>query len=168
MITKKFRSILVNNVEKVVPGTVFTKMVVEMDESTIAEHELNLSAGDIISDRSWLLNFFLSFMSVGGIAGVLFGLVYIGYGRSVEAASWAFFSMMFFICASIIFIALWVFLSVRGSIANKKRLFVEKERGKENWKIVDEDKWNEFYRLLQISKRSRERELEYFMKKKLP
>ena len=31
--TYRFRSIMVNNVEKVVPGTVFSKMVLEMDDS---------------------------------------------------------------------------------------------------------------------------------------
>lgn len=167
MITKKFRSILVNNVEKVVPGTVFTKMVIEMDESTIAEHELNLSLGDILTDWSWFMNFFLAFMSAGGISAILFGLLYMGYGKGAPAESWSYVSKIFLACAIILFLALWIFLSVRGAIGNRKREFVEKERGKGNWRIVDETKWEEFYRLLQISKKSREKELEDFMNKKL-
>lgn len=167
MKTVKFRSILVDNVEKVVPGTVFYKMVIEMDESTIAEHELNLSAADIISDRAWIMNFFFSFMSVGGIGAILYGLIYIGYGRGAEPGLWGLLSGIYFTCAAVVFAVLWVFLSVRGAIANRKRSLVEKERGKGNWRIVDEDKWDEFYRLLQISKKSREKELEDFMNKKM-
>jgi hypothetical protein len=167
MITKKFRSILVENKEKVIPGTVFSKRILEMDESTIAEHELKLSAGDIIADWSWLLNFFLAFMSVGGIAAVVFGLAYMGYGRGAEPASWDTFSSVFFIAVILIFSVVWIFLSVRGAVENKKRAFVDKQRGKGNWRIVDEDKWDEFYRLLQIAKKSREKELEDFMNKKL-
>lgn len=167
MITKKFRSILVENKEKVIPGTVFSKRIIEMDETTIEQHELNLSAADIIADLSWLLNFFLSFMSVGGIAAVIFGLAYMGYGRGAEPASWDHFSKIFFLSVILIFIAVWTLLSVRGAVENKKRAFVDKERGKGNWRIVDEDKWDEFYRLLQIAKKSREKELEDFMNKKL-
>jgi len=167
MTTQKFRSILVENKEKVIPGTVFSKRILEMDESTIAEHELKLSAGDIITDWSWLLNFFLAFMSVGGVSAVIFGLAYMGYGRGAEPASWDTFSTIFFGAVIIIFAAVWAFLSVRGAIANKKRSLVEKERGKGNWRIVDEDKWEEFYRLLQIAKKSREKELEDFMNRKL-
>ncbi len=167
MITKKFRSILVNNVEKVVPGTVFTKMVIEMDESTIAEHELRLSAGDILLDRSWILNFFLAFMTAGGISAIIFGLLYMGYGKGAPAESWNSVSGIFLACAVILFLSLWIFLSVRGAIAGRKREFVEKERGKGNWRIVDEAKWGEFYRLMQISKKSKEKELEDFMNKKL-
>jgi hypothetical protein len=167
MTTQKFRSILVENKEKVIPGTVFSKMIIEMDESTIEQHELNLSAGDIIADWSWLLNFFLAFMSVGGISAVIFGLGYMGYGRGAEPASWDTFSTVFSGAVILIFVAVWAFLSVRGAIANKKRSYVESKRGKGNWRIVDESKWDEFYRLLQIAKKSREKELEDFMNKKL-
>jgi hypothetical protein len=167
MTTQKFRSILVENKEKVIPGTVFSKMIIEMDESTIKQHELKLSAGAIIADWSWLLNFFLAFMSVGGISAVIFGLAYMGYGRGAEPASWDRFSSVFVIIVILIFMAVWTFLSARGAVANKKRAYVEAERGKGNWRIVDENKWDEFYRLLQIAKKSREKELEDFMKKKL-
>lgn len=167
MITQKFRSILVENKEKVIPGTVFSKMIIEMDESTIAEHELNLSPADIIADWSWLMNFFLAFMSVGGIGAVIFGLAYMGYGRDADPASWNSFSRIFFISITLLFLIVWISLSVRGAIANKKRAFVDRERGKGNWRIVDENKWDEFYRLLQIAKKSREKELQDFMNKKL-
>jgi len=167
MKTEKFRSILVENKEKVIPGTVFSKMIIEMDESTIAEHELKLSPAEIITDWSWVLNFFLAFMSVGGISAVIFGLTYMGYGRLAEPASWGKVSTVFFISVILIFLVVWTLLSVKGAIANKKRIFVEKERGKGNWRIVDESKWDEFYRLLQIARKSREKELEDFMNKKL-
>lgn len=167
MTTQKFRSILVENKEKVIPGTVFSKMIIEMDESTIKQHELKLSAGDIIADWSWLLNFFLAFMSVGGISAVIFGLAYMVYGRGADPASWDTFTTAFYITVLMVFLVVWIFLSVRGAIAAKKRVFVERERGKGNWRIVDESKWDEFYRLLQIAKKSREKELEDFMNKKL-
>jgi hypothetical protein len=52
-------------------------------------------------------------------------------------------------------ILLWIFLSVKSSIANKKRDYVYNTRGKGNWRIVDESKWDNFYRLLLISKKGK-------------
>ncbi len=167
MITRKFRSILVNNVEKIIPGTVFSKMVIEMDESTIMEHELNLSPGQILTDRSWIIYFFFAFMAVAFVSAMIFGLLFIGLESRMEPESWNILELIFFITAVLIFFALWISLSVRGSIEHLKREFVEEERGKANWRLVDESKWEEFYKLLQISKRSREKELEDFMNKKL-
>ena len=162
----KFRSIMVNNVEKVVPGTVFTKMVLEMDESSVAQHDLDLTVMDILKDRAWVINLFLSFMTVGGISAVLFGLVYVGFGRRMSPESEGTLKLFFLLIASSIFLLLWIFLSIKSSVDHKKREHVERERGKGNWRIVDEAKWDEFYRLLQISKRKREKDLEDFLNKK--
>ena len=159
----RFRSIMVNNVEKVIPGTVFTRLVIEMDENSVEQHMLELSLSDILKDRTWILYLFLSFMSVWGIAAIIFGLLYIGPGRGMDAAAWSALKLIFLVIAMLLFISLWVFLSVRGSIGHHKREYVEKERGKGNWRIVDEKKWDEFYRLLQISKKKREDDLQKFL-----
>jgi len=69
--------------------------------------------------------------------------------------------------STIIFIFTWVLLSVKGAIANKKRLTVINQRGNGNWRIVDEADWEKFQKLMDIAKKSREKEIEDFMKKKL-
>ena len=56
----RFRSIMVNNVEKIVPGTRYKTMVIEMDEKTIEEHSIELTVNDIIHDKSWIINFMLA------------------------------------------------------------------------------------------------------------
>jgi len=167
MIKRKFRSILVENVEKVVPGTVFTKMIIEMDESTVAEHELELSASDIATDRAWFVYLFLSLMIAGAVYALIFGLAYVGFGRGGSPETWSLFTGIFSFISIMVFLVLWIYLSVKGAIKNQKRNLVETERGKGNWRIVDESEWEEFYRLLQIAKKSREKEHEDFMNKKL-
>jgi len=156
--TYKFRSIMVNHVEKVIPGTIFSKMVMEMDDSAVEEHTLILTYKEIINDTAWITNFVLSLMLVAAATGVIFTGVYVAFGRSVEQQSWNIIKFLIITSGILIFIILWIFLSVKVSIENKKRKHVEHERGKGNWRIVDESKWENFHRLLMISKNRRESE----------
>ncbi len=163
----KFKSILQKNTEKVIPGTVFSKMIIEMDETTVMDHELNLSAMDILKDSAWIINFFLTFLSVGGIAILFLGLGYLTLGKENSPEQWKTFTNLLIMASTIIFIFTWVLLSVKGAIANKKRLTVISQRGNGNWRIVDEADWEKFQKLMDIAKKSREKEIEDFMKKKL-
>lgn len=163
----KFKSILQKNTEHVIPGTVFSKMIIEMDETTVMDHELNLSTMDILKDSAWIINFFLTFLSIGGIAIIFLGLGYLTLGKENSPELWKTFTNLLIIASAIIFLLTWIALSVKGAIANKKRLAVVNQRGKANWRIVDEAEWEKFKRLMDISKKSREKEIEDFMKKKL-
>lgn len=153
-----FRSIMVNNVEKVIPNTVFTKIVIEMDESSVTKHTMELSTKDILFNWAWIFNFFLALLIVAPVTGLLTGGAYIAAGRSTSSSSWSSIKLAFIIAGVFIFIALWIFLSVRLSISNKKREHVISERGVGNWKIVDESKWGNFQRLLDIARNQREKE----------
>jgi len=153
--TYNFRSIMVNNVEKIIPGTSRTTMELDMDEKSIEQHTLELSMKDIIHDRSWKINLLLSVMVAGGISGMIFGIVYLTAGKSMEQSSWSCFISIYTSVTACILILLWIFLSVRNSVSNKKREYVEKLRGKGNWRIVDEAAWDNFYRLLMIAKKNK-------------
>lgn len=153
--TYNFRSIMVNNVEKIIPGTSRTTMELDMDEKSIEQHTLELSMKDIIHDRSWKINLLLSVMVAGGISGMIFGIVYLTAGKSMEQSSWSCFISIYTSVTACILILLWIFLSVRNSVSNKKREYVEKTRGKGNWRIVDEAAWDNFYRLLMIAKKNK-------------
>lgn len=156
--TYRFRSIMVNQVEKVIPNTVFSKMVLEMDDTAIEEHSIDLTVKEILNDPAWITNFFLSLMIVFPVSGLLFTGVYFGYGKTADQSTWNIIKFIFAAVAVIVFISLWIFFSVRTSVGNKKRICVEQKRGKGNWRIVDESEWNKFYRLLMIAKNQRESE----------
>lgn len=149
----RFRSIMVNNVEKIVPGTRYKTMVIEMDEDSIEQHAIDLTVNDIIHDKSWIINFMLASMVVGGISAMIFGIVYLNFGKTTEQSRWINFILSYTTVSAFFLILLWIFLSVKNSIANKKKDYVYKTRGKGNWRIVDESKWDNFYRLLMISKK---------------
>jgi len=156
--TYRFRSIMVNHVERVIPGTIFSKMVLEMDDTAVEEHAIELTLKDILRDTAWITNFLLSLMIVLPVSGILFFGVYAGFGKGMDQTSWSIIKLIFIASGIITFTTLWVFLSVKVSIGNKKREHVENIRGKGNWRLVDESEWNNFYRLLMIAKNQRENE----------
>ena len=145
------------NVEKVIPGTAYTKMVLEMDDNSIEQHEIELTPSEILKDSSWVIGFMLSLMISAAIFFLPFGAVYIMYGRTMEPDTWNLTKTIFIAAGILLFIALLIFFTVKFSIQNKKRSHVEKLRGKGNWKIVDDAKWDNFHRLLMIAKNSREK-----------
>ena len=156
--TYRFRSLMVNNVERVIPNTVFSRMVIEMDDTSIAEHTIELSPKDILNDKAWIMNFFLTLIIVPPVSALIFGGVYLGAGKEMNSSSWGMVKLIFLLAVIIIILALWTFLSVRSAIANKKRNYVETARGRGNWRIVDESGWDKFYRLLMIAKNQREKD----------
>jgi heme/copper-type cytochrome/quinol oxidase subunit 2 len=97
----------------------------------------------------------LSLMISSAIFLLSFGAVYLMYGRTMEQATWNLIKTIFIVSGILLFLILLIFFTVKFSIQNKKRDRVEKLRGKGNWKIVDEAKWDNFYRLLMIAKNSR-------------
>ena len=145
------------NVEKVIPGTAYTKMVLETDENSIEQHVIELTASEIFKDSSWIIGFMLSLMISSAIFLLSFGGVYLMYGKTMEPDTWNLTKTIFIAAGILLFLILLIFFTVRFSIQNKKRTHVEKLRGKGNWKIVDEAKWDNFYRLLMIAKNSREK-----------
>jgi hypothetical protein len=154
----KFRSIMVNNVEKTIPGTANTKMVLEMDDNSIEQHEIELTLPEIFKDSSWIISFMLSLMISAAIFFLTLGGVYLLYGRTMEQNAWNLTKTIFIAAGILLFLILLIFFTVKFSIQKKKRGYVEKLRGKGNWKIVDEAKWDKFHRLLMIAKNSREKE----------
>ena len=156
--TCRFRSIMVNQVEKVIPNTVFSKMVLEMDDSAIEEHSLELTVKEILHDTAWITNFFLSLMIVLPVSGLLYAGVYFGFGKTADQTTLSIIQIIFAAAGLIAFIVIWIFFSVRVSVGNKKKNLVEQKRGKGNWKLVDESEWDNFYRLLMIAKKQRESE----------
>lgn len=155
---RRFRSIMVNHVEKVIPGTVFSKMVLEMDDASIEEHSIELTFQELLHDTAWVTNFLLSLMIVAAVAVLLYAGMYLGFSRTLDQYLWNIIKFIFIAACIIAFLILWIILAVKVSIDNKKREYVENVRGKGNWRIVDESDWDNFYRLLMVAKNKRENE----------
>lgn len=151
----EFRSIKINEVEKIVPHLEEPVTVKEMDENSIEKHRLEITFKDIVRHSAWMIYFLLSFMVTAVYSGLLYAAFYFllknGVSPSLPIAN-----KVFLIVSSVfLFAALWGFFSIKGGIAGKKRSFVVSKRGEGNWKLIDEDKFENFYRLLLISKKAK-------------
>lgn len=156
MKTYRFRSILTENVERVIPGTVFSRMELEFREETSAIHTLELSMKEILTDRAWRTGLFISLMVCCGVFGIIYGLMLIIMKEALAGASGPVIRTAYFSAAGIICLVLWFAVTVKNGTTNKKRDLVEQERGKGNWRIVDEKDWDRFVKMIEASKKKRE------------
>jgi hypothetical protein len=132
-------------------------MELEMDDNSIEQHLIELTPIEVLKDSSWIIGFMLSLMISSAIFLLSFGGVYLMYGKTMEQDTWNLTKLIFIAAGILLFLILLIFFTVKFSIQNKKKNYVEKLRGKGNWKIVDDAKWDNFYRLLMIAKNSREK-----------
>lgn len=156
MKTYTFRSILTENVERVIPGTVFSRMELQFREETSAKHTIELSTRDILTDRAWRTGLFISLMVCFGVFGIIYGLMLVVMKKTLAGDSGAMIRAIYFAAAFITCAVLWFIITLKTGLRNKKRDTVEKERGKGNWRIVDEEEWEKFIRLLNAAKKKRE------------
>lgn len=143
----KFRSIKSQIVEKENRVTKKTVTRLEFDRESIEQHELKVTLKDIFSHKSWIINFFLASMIMIPIASLIYAILKIGLKINFTHTS----HLIFIILNSSLFIIIWSAIAIPSSIKNLKKDFVQNLRGKGNWKIIDEDKWDKFFKLLNIS-----------------
>ena len=156
MKTYIFRSILTEHVERVIPNTVFSRMELEFKESTSAQHKLELSLKDIITDRAWRSGLFISILVCLGVFGLTYGLMLIIIKKALAGDSGTTIRAIYLSASITACLVLWFILTLKIGLSNRKRDVVEKERGKGNWRIIDEKDWDKFIRLLNAAKKRRE------------
>ncbi len=156
MKTYIFRSILTEHVERVIPNTVFSRMELDFKESTSAQHKIELSLKDILTDRAWRSGLFISILLCLGVFGLTYGLMLIVMKKTLAGDSGSMITTLYVSASITVCLILWLILTLKIGLSNKKRDVVEKERGKGNWRIVDEKDWDKFIRLLNAAKKRRE------------
>lgn len=156
MKTYTFRSILTEHVERVIPNTVFSRMELEFKESTSAQHKLELSVKDLLTDRAWRSGLFISILVCLGIFGLTYGLMLIVMKKTLAGDSGTLIKAAYLSIAIAVCFILWLILTLKIGLSNKKRDTVQKERGKGNWRIVDEKDWDKFIRMINAAKKQRE------------
>ena len=151
----EFRSIQIVPVEKLPPGAEYTVTVMEMDENSIEKHILNLSLLEIFRNSAWLMSFILSFMITVVHTGIVYGVFTFLVKENISDPL-SFQQRIFITVSSLIFFTvLCTFFSLRLGIAEKKNDFVISQRGEGIWKLIDEKNFDDFYRLLLISKKTK-------------
>lgn len=156
MKTYIFRSILTEHVERVIPNTVFSRMELEFKESTSAQHKIEVSLKDILTDRAWRSGLFISVLACLGVFGLVYGLMLIIMKKTLAGDSGTMITTVYISVSIAVCLILWLIITLKIGLSNKKRDAVEQERGKGNWRIVDEKDWDRFIKLLNAAKKQRE------------
>ncbi len=124
----------------------------EFDTDSVAEHSIEVSLADIMKNRSWLFGFFLSVMCNGALFSLIYAGAVLGFGLNISSPESATFRTVFFAGLFISFILIWILFAVPFAIKNIKKETVINERGSGSWKVIDQEKWPAFKRLLDINK----------------
>ncbi len=97
-------------------------------------------------------------MILTAFAGISYAAIVLGADSNFFSSSgYCFFYALF---NFILFLSIWTGFVYRASIRDKKNQLVNNSRGKGNWKIIDEEKWDDFKRLLDISVKRRKEDEE--------
>jgi hypothetical protein len=147
----KFRSIRVVKTEIPVNTPGGTRLELNYDISSAMEHRIVPGLKDIFQVRLWAQGFFISLMIVSALAAIVYGLSKFFSGMGLErymAAAAAVYIFLFSI--------LWIIFSLPSVIKNIKADYTRSVRGQGDWRIVDENKWGNFSRMLTLSARRRQ------------
>ncbi|MCU0848662.1 MAG: hypothetical protein MUD12_12320 [Spirochaetes bacterium] len=141
----RFRSIRVRKIEVPVENSARTLIKMKFDPDTVQKHDLELGIREIISERAWVINFFFAAMIISALHALVYGLMVVGFKADFSGGACR---HAFIGSAVVTFLGLWSAFSIAGAVKNRKKEFVAKIRGDGNWKIIDEKKWDRFYRIL--------------------
>ena len=136
----KFKSLLM------VPDPAGGPGKISYDMNSVRDHVMEFRIADFLLRRSWLWNLFFAIMAVALVFALIYGVLVIGMkadmGFTGGGAGRLF--LIFFLLSCVI---LWLAMGIPAAIRSLKFEFVVKERGKGNWKILDEGEWDRFCRM---------------------
>ncbi|MBN2158556.1 MAG: hypothetical protein JW807_04105 [Spirochaetes bacterium] len=121
------------------------------DLGSVRDHVMSAGPLQFLFCRSWVPTFFLTLMVVSLLFGVVYAILVIGLKVDFASPVGARAGKIYIIALVICFAVLWLGLGIPAAVKRLKRDHVVAERGKGNWVLVDEDRWERFYRIVRLS-----------------
>jgi hypothetical protein len=153
-ITRNFKSVLMEWDKTRRP----VKLTFDIENAM--SHSFSLTPLEFCRNRAWIRGLFITLM----IVFPLFALVYGFLSMVMEITIWSpgqvFIRTVFFGAFFAMFVLLWVGISIPAVIKDRKWQTVVNERGKGNWKIIDDNKWERFLYLIKLAEEKEEEESE--------
>jgi hypothetical protein len=147
----KFKSLLM------VPDPADDSGKLSYDMESVRDHDMEFRIGDFLLSRSWLWNLFIAFMVVALVFALAYGALVIGMKTDMSFTGGG-GGRIFAICFAVACLTLWLAMGIPAAIRNLKLDFVVKERGRGNWKILDEREWDRFCRMRKMEQDRRVKE----------
>jgi hypothetical protein len=163
--TYRFRSIMLapaasGEPEKAVYDIVTERNVkaggFDYDMESVHSHVMELGPVQFFGCRTWVSSLLIALMAIIILFSLIYGMLVIFFKADMGLAGSA--GRSFAISMVLSFIVLWLALGTPAAIKKLKLDFVIGERGKGNWRIVDEDKWEHFALMLRLARERQEKE----------
>jgi hypothetical protein len=145
----KFKSLLM------VPDQADHSGKISYDMESVRDHEMEFRMADFFLRPSWISNLFIAIMALALVFALVYGVLVIGMKADMSFTGGGRLFILFFMLSCII---LWLAMGVPAAIRSLKLQFVIKERGKGNWKILDEEQWDRFCRMRKMEQDRQEKE----------
>jgi hypothetical protein len=163
--TYRFRSILLapapsggpeKAVRDIVTGRTVKTGGFEYDMESVRSHAMELGHGRIFGCRAWFAALPVALMAVILVSGLVYGALALVMRIDMGLAGAA--GRAFVVSMLLLLVVLWLAMGIPAALKTLKRDFVIGERGKGNWRIVDEEKWERFALMLRLSRERQEKE----------
>lgn len=119
------------------------------DPESARRHVMEIGPGMVFSCRSWISSALLSLLVVAPLSILASGVLVIGLKADLNPTASA--AGRVFIASMVLSYTLVLLgIGVPAAVRRLKRDFVEKERGPGNWKIVADDRWERFQKMLRL------------------
>ncbi|MBN2080241.1 MAG: hypothetical protein JW838_14825 [Spirochaetes bacterium] len=119
------------------------------DPESARRHVMEIGPGMVFSCRSWVSSALLSLLVAAPISVLAAGILVIGLKMDLNPiASVA--GRVFIASMALSYALILLAIGVPAAVRRLKYDLVEKERGPGNWKIVADDRWERFERMLRL------------------
>jgi hypothetical protein len=132
---------------------------ISYDMENVRDHAMEFTFADFILCRSWITNFFIALMAVIIVFALAYGALVLGMKVDMGPGGTA--RGIFMLIMALSFIALWAMLGIPAAFRNLKWDFTVRERGKGNWKIIDDAGWEKFLKMRKLEKDRQKKEEEF-------
>lgn len=121
------------------------------DMDSVRDHVMELSWTRFVMCRSWVSSFFLALLAVLLGFALIYGIMVIFMKVDMASSGGGLVGRLFILSALFSLLVLWAAIGIPAALKSLKWDTVVRERGNGGWRIVDEDKWERFSRILRIT-----------------
>jgi hypothetical protein len=125
---------------------------ISYDMEGARDHFMEFTLARFFLCSSWIPSFFITLMATILVFGIVCGVLVVGMKIDIFGAGIGGAGKIYVLAMVVFFLALWALLGIPAAFRRLKLDLVVKERGKGGWKIVDDDQWDRFCRLLKVER----------------
>lgn len=130
------------------------------DPASVREHVLEAGPAHFLFCRSWIQSFLIVLLAVVIIFAIVYGFLVVGLKIDFGTPGGALAGRIYLFTLLLTFIVILLTVGLPAAVRRIKADLVVTERGPGAWKIVDDEKWVNFERMLRLAREREEKKAE--------